>query len=174
MTKKITLSLKKYKKSTIKLAEKYFDPNLKGEWIGLTDKTNLFVSTYIQEKFKNDIHFIPYADFLIIYDEKLEKTFLRFVDYKVMKMFFVDEDSLENYFEKIRNTDKRFTFFPITEAQLNYEKDGLEYHSISALYDKKTNKVEIFDSIGRDFTYYKEISVKKLFTEIYSEKVKIV
>jgi hypothetical protein len=108
-----------------------------------------------------------------LYDEELQKTVLVLEDGNTSKVNFLGKDSFGPYLKKYRDTDKRFTFYPISIAELNSTNDGLDYHAVSALYDRKTNKIEIFDSIGSDFTLYKE-TFKDLFSEIYGDQVKIV
>jgi hypothetical protein len=170
---KILLPFNKYKKSSIDLVEKSFDPKLIGEWISTTDRENIFLSAYIQEKFKDILHTIPFVNFQIIYDIDLKKTILVLGDSVTLKLNFFGKDSFGTYNKKYRETDKRFTYYPISIAELNATKDGLDHHGISALYDKQSNKVEIFDSIGSDFKYFKK-TFKDLFNQIYGSEVKIV
>lgn len=170
---KITLSLKKYKKSSIDLVEKTFDSELRGEWTGNWEVTELYTATYLAKKYSDILHILPFINFQILYDLELQKTVLVLGDRNTLKLNFLGKDNFEPYLKKYRATDKRFTFYPISTAELNAKGDGLDYHAVSALYDKKTNKIEIFDSIGSDFTLYKE-TFKELFISIYGVEVKIV
>lgn len=173
MTSKISIPLKKLSKSSFDLAEKSFDSELPGEWLASWEIKNIFINTYIQEKFKDVLHIVEFVNFLILYDEELKKTVFRLGNYSNMETLFFDKDSFETYLKRFRNTKKRFTFFPISTATLNSNKDGLDYHGISALYDKQTHKVEIFDSIGSNFSNY-EKTFRDFFTQTYGAKVKIV
>jgi hypothetical protein len=170
---KITIPLKKYSKSSIDLVEKGFDPNLRGEWIGDPEISQLFINKYISEKYNSELHTVPFIDFSIFYDNETNETLVKLTEYNTLNRYYFKKDSFEPFFKKYRNPDKRFTFYPINTAELNKTQDDIDYHAISALYDKKTNKVEIFDSIGSDFTYYKQ-TFKDLFTEIYGSEIKIV
>jgi hypothetical protein len=89
---------------------------------------------------------------LLIYDFNKEKYF----------------PSTDIFLDRFKNTRKRFTFFPVT---LRFE-GGSEY-SISALYDKVTNEVEIFDSLV-GYTKPYEKNLKNFFHEIYGKQIKII
>jgi hypothetical protein len=170
---KITIPLKKYSKSSIDLVEKGFDPNLRGEWKAPWEIEHLFLNTYIQEKFKDILHIVPFTIFTLFYDIPSSTPYMKLIDLKKNIQFIRNRDSYEFYLKKYRDTHKRFTFYPITIHELNEHGFGYTGHAVSALYDKETNKVEIFDSIGSNFSNFKKI-VKDLFIEIYRPKVKII
>jgi hypothetical protein len=155
------------------LVEKPFDSKLSGEWLGTNENKHGFLNTYIQEKFKTKLYILPFIRFGIFYDEEIKKTLFKIEDWSTMKQYFKGQDSFEPFIKKYRDTTNRFTFFPITTLELATDESELIGHSVSALYDKKFNKVEIFDSINTDFKHFKE-TFKELFSEIYGKNVKIV
>jgi hypothetical protein len=155
------------------LVEKPFDSKLSGEWFGSNENKHGFLNTYIQEKFKTKLYILPFIRFGIFYDEEIKQTLFKIEDWSTMKQYFKGQDSFEPFIKKYRDTTKRFTFFPITTLELATDESDLIGHSVSALYDKKFNKVEIFDSINTDFKHFKE-TFKELFSEIYGKNVKIV
>jgi hypothetical protein len=173
MTSKISIPLKKLSKSSIDLVEKPFDSKLSGEWAATADKEEIFANTYIQKKFKDSLYTQPFVFFKIFYDIELQKTVFLLLDSSKITILDLEQDNSDIYLKKYRETTKRFTFFPVSITELSETGDEVLYHSISALYDKKFNKVEIFDSIGSNFKDFKK-SFKKLFSEIYGTGVKTV
>lgn len=170
---KISVPLKKLSKSSFDLAEKSYDPKLSGEWIGTRKNNHMFLNTYIQEKFKDILHILPFVNFVIVYDQYSKTTYFRLLDYTKMAEYYIGELSIKPYIQKFANTSKRFTFFSLSEEQIDPRTGEVEGHAVSALYDNLTHKVEIFDSIGSNFGPFKKV-FKELFVEIYGRNVKIV
>ena len=71
---KITIPLKSQSKYSISLVEKYFDPDLQGNWEAIWEKKAVFMNAYIQEKYKEDLYFLPFVGFRMFYDAKIDKT----------------------------------------------------------------------------------------------------
>jgi hypothetical protein len=170
---KISIPLTKLSKSSIDLVEKPFDPKLSGEWIGKETFQQIFLATYIQEKFKDKFHFLPSIYISIFYSPSEDDVVFEIYDKGADNQYLESPGSIEPYIKKFRDTKKRFTFFSITEHTYSYEDQGFIGHALSALYDKKTNKVEIFDSIGSNLKPFKK-SFKDFFVKIYGKNVKIV
>jgi hypothetical protein len=153
----------------IDLVEKKFDPELEGEWGGRLRDNNIFMNTYIKEKFGDELHFLPFVSVmlaplnLISPDSKLI-----IADYNSKIGYHKKEPEFNKYIEDFRSTRKRFTFFPISLRSL--DEPG---HAASILYDKVSNEVEIFDSIEESFIPYKK-GLKEFFQEIYGKQVKII
>jgi hypothetical protein len=172
---KITIPLKSQSKKSVTLVEKYFDPALQGNWRAIWEKKAVFMNAYIQEKYKEDLYFLPFVEFHIFYDEKKNKTNIRLADFiKYTGKIYENKGDFSPYLERYLDTRKRFTFYPFSIYTENPEDEtGFDSHGIGCIYDKKTKKVEVFDSIGSDFAPYKK-TLKTLFEEIYDKGVKIV
>jgi hypothetical protein len=173
MTSKISIPLTKLSKSSIDLVEKPFDSKLSGEWIGKETFQHIFLGTYIQEKFKDKLYFLPSISISIFYSESEDDVVFEIYDKGADNQYLKSPRSIKPYIEKFRDTKKRFTFFSITKHSYSYEKRMFIGHALSGLYDKKINKVEIFDSIGSNLKPFKK-SFKDFFVKIYGNNVKIV
>jgi len=172
---KITIPLKSQSKYSISLVEKYFDPDLQGNWEAIWEKKAVFMNAYIQEKYKEDLYFLPFVEFRMFYDAKIDKTDIGLIDEeKDIRKIYENKEDFSPYIERYLDTKKRFTFYPFSTFEEDPEEEtGFSSHAIACIYDKKTKKVEVFDSIGSDFTHYKK-TLKTLFEEIYGKGVKII
>jgi hypothetical protein len=172
---KITIPLKSQSKKSVTLVEKYFDPDLQGNWEAIWEKKAVFMNAYIQEKYKEDLYFLPFVGFRMFYDTKIDKTIFKIVDF--IKYTTIDSENKGEflpYLERYLDTRKRFTFYPFSiYTEDPGEESGFGSHGIACIYDKKTKKVEVFDSIGSDFAPYKK-TLKTLFEEIYGKGIKII
>ena len=171
---KITIPLKSQSKQSIRMVEKYFDPDLQGDWEASWERKGIFMNAYIQDTYKDDLYYLPFVDFRVFYDTKNDKTFFKLGDF--VKYEIIDSENKEvfsPYLEHYKNVEKRFTFYPFTTFKEETEEEEGGSHGIACIYDKKTKKVEVFDSIGSDFTPYKKV-FRSLFEEIYGKGIKII
>ena len=153
----------------IDLVEKKFDPELEGEWFGRWENDKIFMNTYIKEKFGDELHFLPYVNmYLGVFGDKKPTPMVLLSDFAIEDLFDKTEPEFGKYIDGFRDTRKRFTFFRVS---VTFEDESS--HAASALYDKVSNEVEIFDSIEESFIPYKK-GLKEFFQEIYGKQVKIV
>ena len=165
------------KKKHFDLVEKPFDQDLLGEWRAFPDITNTFYLTYIKKNFRKQLHFLPFITINLFdhYDNKYSYISI----YDDNKKKSVDDDDILEYKKYItlyKNTKKRFTFFPITLKEVVKNKnniDELGLHAISAIYDKKTKEVEIFDSTPFNVNKH-ENAIKYFFEDIYGKDHKVI
>jgi len=172
---KITIPLKSQSKYSISLVEKYFDPDLQGNWEAIWEKKAVFMNAYIQEKYKEDLYFLPFVEFRVFYDTKNDMTHISLIDEeKDNRKSYEKKGDFSPYIERYLDTKKRFTFYPFSTFEEDPEEEtGFSSHGIACIYDKKTKKVEVFDSIGSNLANYHKV-IKRLFEEIYGKGVKII
>ena len=170
------------KSLSIDLAQKSFDPTIKGEWVGFVENKDIFLELYMMKKYKEHLFYIPFISLISQYTDKSRKD----IDFKPMfglldnNEFEIHEyknkgnDIFNKYYKLYKDTNKRFTFFPYT---LIMEIKGEKiYHAVFFLHDKNTNEIELFDSNNE--TYNEGIkqnkkSISNFFKEIYGDDVKI-
>lgn len=165
--------------SNLKLpTPKKYNSQIKGEWIGHTYKRFIFNELYIQKNYHNILHMLPFIRLNIsetsFYNKKSLFQF-GIADWNKEKFLEVNKnylDELNEYIKLYKNTNKRYTFYPITQEYINEEQERFS-HSLFFLYDKKFNQIELFNSVKDDFTPYKS-KIKKLFTKIYGKNIKII
>jgi hypothetical protein len=166
-----------HKKKPFDLVEKPFNPELIGEWIGYKNIDHIFYLTYIKKNFQKQLHFLPFVhpvlfdyifgkyNYMTIYDDNKKKDFTRdnISEYK-------------KYLSLYKNTKKRFTYFPITIMEIAEYKDNpreVVGHAISAIHDKKTQEVEIFDSNPLNIKKLGS-EISKFFEDIYGKDIKVI
>jgi hypothetical protein len=161
-------------KKPFDIVTKPFDPNLVGKWIGEYELEHTFYLTYIKKNFRKQLHFLPFVNLMLIDSWDDPSGIFLIHDNNIPKSFFLSDSG--KYMTLYKNTKKRFTYFPITISFITKGIFGIIKrigHAVSAIYDKKNNEVEIFDS--------NPFNVKKhgpdlltFFERIYGEDIKIV
>jgi hypothetical protein len=169
-----------HKKKSFDLVEKPFNPELIGEWIGNPDLEQIFYLTYIKKNFQKQLHFLPSIGPYLVDNVYLKETDIRIYDDNKKNIFNKRENPSEykKYISLYKNTKKRFTYFPITLLRIMSYRGRVELvddsnHALSAIYDKQTKEVEIFDSIQLNIKQH-EPSISKFFEDIYGKDIKVI
>jgi hypothetical protein len=165
----------------VDLNSKPFDSKIVGSWDGSFDKKLIFTEFYIEKKYSKDLHFLKYISIELNNKERENKNPVFEFDfsnyntgeYIQTEKLIGKEELIEKYSKLYKNTDKRFTYFPISIFYFNKLNNKIDGHSIIALYDKKINEVEIFDSIPGEIKPYKQ-NLKTFFKTIYGKEVSII
>jgi len=156
--------MNKKKSISIDLVEKPFNSELKGDWIGKFNIKFLFLELYINKYYQKLFHYLPFIN-LYIKQTKVKSTIFPFVkdlyDFNIIDFNKdilynqkKDKKEFENYYKLFRNTDKRFTYFPITEQSLSISGRISTSHAIFFIYDKLLHQIELFDSNADNFYHY--------------------
>lgn len=140
--------------------------------------TLIFTELYINKHYHKILHYLPYIELILesIQNESdsdySHEIFI--IDYNKEHLYNKKKDKkeFEQYTKLFRNTDKRFTYFPVVQNTFYLDGDR-DIHSIFFIYDKLVNQVELFDSNAADFYFYKNI-FNKFFRNIYGKKIKII
>jgi hypothetical protein len=168
-------------KKPFDIVKKPFDPNLVGEWLGDYHITHTFYLTYIKKNFRKQLHFLPFVNLRLhdnYRDNRPEQYIGNFLieDRNNNKYIFLNDSRMQKYVTLYKNTKKRFTYFPISITIVTKNIFGTietSGHAVSAIYDKKTNEVEFFDS--NPFTIKKhDTELSLFFKQIYGKDIKIV
>jgi hypothetical protein len=164
-------------KKQFDIVTKPFDPDLVGVWTGEYDLEHIFYLTYIKKNFRKQLHFLPFVD-LVLFDDDFGTDILSLYDHNSGDSFFPGDSRIKKYVTLYKNTKKRFTYFPITIAFYKKNIFGSikrigHGHGVSAIYDKKTNEVEFFDS--NPFNVKKhDLRISLFFKQIYGKDIKVV
>lgn len=164
-----------------------FDSKLKGEWGGELVNYFKFIEVYIQKKYKDIVHYLPFIELGLsetctlnnkgdkyIYDKKFEiMDFNRFIGYDISTHEPEILVIINKIKERYKNTKKRFTFYTVGQAEFDCENIRRNGHSMLFLYDTQDNTVELFNSIQDDFYSYKN-KISNFFKDIYGKNVKII
>jgi len=160
------------KSKSIDLVEKSYRKSLKGFWNGTPEIDFLFTELYINKHYNNTLHYLPYLNLNIVHNHTNNTYQFNIFDYNKWKIYNKkDKKEFEQYIKLYKDTDKRFTYFPITE--LNKYANITEGHGIFFIYDNLLNQLELFDPNAGNFHYYKNF-FKKFFTKIYGKKIKFI
>jgi len=159
------------KSKSIDLVEKKYDSKLSGEWIGFPIMSLIFTNLYINKHYSKLVHYLPYIELYVFYDKK-NKSKLGIIDFSlepsIVYNFNKDKKIFENYYKLFKDTDKRFTYFPVNQCLGKESNAGC--HLFFFIYDKLYNEVELFDSIPQG---YNEMLFNNFFKKIYGKNIKI-
>jgi hypothetical protein len=178
--------------TSLKLIEKSYKSDIKGEWGNTNIKQIIFTQLYLEKKYSKLLHTVPWLKLSLdtleynygfgvnssssrYYEVKDDEHKVHLADWNIKYNYEVDKENISEitHFIKIyKDTDKRYTFYPA--GTYLYRDDIIkEGHSIFFLYDKKYNQVEMFDSIRSDTWHFRK-NIKLFFTKIYGNNVKII
>lgn len=162
------------KSKSFAIIQKTFNDKLKGKWNGNADIIFRFLETYLKKKYNGIMHFLPFIELRLLIDhDNTNNYFFDILDYTNKKVYPIKKNtsSINSYINRYKNTNKRFTFFPVHQSYIIDNKEN--GHSILFLYDKKYNEVELFNSTNDDFNSYKK-RINVFFKKIYGKKVKVI
>jgi hypothetical protein len=105
----------------VDLNSKPFDSKLVGSWIPDKDQDIIFTEFYIEKKYSKYLHYLKYMDIELLNIERdIGSPVLEvgLIDYKTgeyvkTKKLTGKEEILEKYAKLYKNTNKRFTYFPL-------------------------------------------------------------
>jgi hypothetical protein len=165
----------------VDLNSKPFDSKIVGNWDGSFNKQLIFTEFYIEKKYSKYLHFLKYVNIELNNKEQenispifeFDLTNYNTGEYIQTEKLTGKEELIEKYSKLYKNTNKRFTYFPISVFYYNKLDNKFDGHSLIALYDKKINEVEIFDSTPSEIKPYKQ-NLKIFFKTIYGNKVSII
>lgn len=164
------------KSSSIKLIEKPFKSKEKGSFQSRTAQYKLiFLELYLAKKFTNLLYYLPFIELGLLDDQIQNKIKFGIIDYNKDVLYISEKNEFnpnvfKDYFKEYKDTKKRFTLFVVQQQTISNK--CIDYHSIVFLYDKKYNELELFDSSNQNFQKFKSF-IKKFFTAIYGDKLKI-
>lgn len=166
-------------KKSIDLIEKEYNSKLSINWSGSSIYDNLFVDKYIIKHYSNLLHYIPYIQIdLRNIEESLNNFKLNFqihdVTYGRIYNYHQNKKEFKKYYKLFKNTNKRFTFFPINHFTYNLKGLLIYGHMTSAIYDKSLNQIEYFDPNDDILSKNKERYLINFFSEIYGRNIKII
>ena len=156
------------------LAIKEFDPTKKKLWQGNLFNKFAFMQLYIEKLYGNDLHYMRFTDIAIVFTKEYENynfiigpIFLSDKLNKVWQLLDVPKEYLNEYIK----TNKRFTLYPIRLIDENDNKNG---HVLYMLYDKKYNKIEVFDNTIHInvIVHFKRKIFIDFFKKIYGKNIK--
>ena len=162
------------KSKSIDLVEKPYDKKLKGFWNGFLNTQFLFTELYINKHYSKLLHYLPYLELNIVHNTDINTYNFNIIDYNIPMSYNKknNKKEFEYYIKLYKNTDKRFTYFPIDQKITAFDQIERS-HAIFFIYDKLLNQLELFDPNADNFHYYKNF-FKKFFTKIYGKKIKII
>lgn len=134
------------KTSVIDLVEHTYK-NKKGHWDGKIHDQFLFMELYLRNKYSNDIFLLKFIEIVCVIDFTSNTSALAIFDYNNATSSYLPDfkDEYFNYINLYKKSNKRFTIIPI--ALHKYKDNKFQSgHAIVAIYDKKFNKLELFDS----------------------------
>jgi hypothetical protein len=166
--------------TSLKLIEKSYKSDIKGEWDGSFFKKIIFTQIYLEKKYSNLLHTIPWVNIrldTLSYHTKKDKFNVHLADWDKLYAFKINNKEInliDKYIKLYKETDKRYTYYPISTVSF-YQDKQQDYggHSLFFLYDKKFNKVKLFDSIRTELTNFKN-DIKIFFNKIYGNNIKII
>lgn len=160
---------------SIDLALKTFNSKKEGEYIGYTHKKYIYTQLYIEKLYGEHLHYKKFCNITFLFIDE-------YGDYKNLIEGFYDAD-IPTYYSPLteipdkiilfyKKTNKRFTLYPIHITDTNRSPG----HVFFILYDKKYNKIEVFDNnnyidIIIQYKYF-VLEFKKFFKRIYGNNVK--
>ena len=155
------------------LAIKEFDPTKKGLWQGSVLKREIFMQLYIEKLYGNQLHYIKFAEIIILFTKEYgDYNFIQgpaLLD-KNKNVIFELHDLKNEYIYEYKQTNKRFTLYPISLLDL----DRTDGHILYMLYDKKFNMIEVFDNTTHinNIINTKHQSFTNFFIRIYGKTIK--
>lgn len=137
----------------IDIVKKSSDPEYIGEWKGLTKNASIFLNLYIKKKYKKHIFFIDLVKLYTIYAPgQLQERGVFLVKLQEDNKMDIEEinkktvkKELSPYINAYKKSKTQFHFFEINMAYVHPKTEEIYAHSVSALYDRTTNKVEFFN-----------------------------
>lgn len=155
------------------LAIKEYDPTKKGVWEGNSSKQDAFMQLYIEKLYGDQLHYLKFTEIAIFF---LKKTWdYSFIDGPILWdkknwKFYDLQDLPDEYIIEYRKTNKRFTLYPILLSNTSQS----EGHILYMLYDKKINRIEVFDSTSniKYILAKKRVFFTNFFKKIYGKTVK--
>ena len=167
---------------SINLVEKQFNSKLKGEYNEPVASEIIFTELYINKHYSKSLHYIPSIRLDLREIKKKSNALFGYsytytfniADYNKQKLYNLKKDKkeFEKYYKLFKDTDKRFTYFPISQREI-FNDILISSHAIFCIYDKLINQIELFDSNVEDFFYYKNF-FNKFFKNIYGKNIKII
>jgi hypothetical protein len=170
-------TLSRNKSISLKLVEQKYSSKNKGHWDGSSFKRIIFTELYLQNKYDTILHTTPFLNLNLItsYNQGNPAEYHSFIlDISNTGFILLNKQNI-NYIKSLFiQTNKRYTFYPVS-LSVSYNGMQQEYGSHSAffLYDKKFNKVELFDSMRENIGFFKP-DIKLFFNSLYGSKIKII
>lgn len=176
-----SVKIQKTDKKSFDILKKTFDPKYKGEWVATPQNINVFLNIYIKEKYKEDLFFLEYFTLYAVYNppeinhsiftvnlkETEEKAFNR------ITRDTVNKQPMLSFINAYKNSMKKFHYFNIRMG-IKERTGDFTYHSVSAIYDKISNRIDFFNTLLNEFNIkaFNE-QFKIFFKAVYGKDVKI-
>jgi hypothetical protein len=168
------------KSEKLKLVEKSYDSEIKGEWDGSSHKKMIFTELYLEKKYSSLLHTVPWLNLRF---EEINDTRKSDYEYKIHIqdwnkgiMYQIDRkmssNDIKSFIKLYQNTNKRYTYYPISTVDILNGEEEQGGHSLFCLYDKKYNQIELFDSVREDLRGFEKDYIY-FFTKVYGKDVKI-
>jgi hypothetical protein len=170
---------------SIDIIQKPFDPKYSKIWDGTLENRQIFLQMYIQETYRNLMYYKPFNALYVIYDDDKDMTYMGVVSYSKYKYSLKNwldcpdwtvkkfDKETKKYISSYKKTSKRFSMHYI-KLQVKNADFG---HAVIALYDSKTNELEVFQrntyiyEIDQEYKKLQKL-LKDFFKYIYGDTVK--